>query len=395
MKPKMRSDRSLTLSQRLMLWVALLLILLGFGEAWLISRLTDIRVPQKIETVVLAATTLPPTGSSDAVSTELAPVPSAEQPPASTDVLQETVLSEVRLISLVMAGMFAVIGVLGAYVISRTALRPLKSLSQTVKDIQADSLDQRLSLKGPEDEVKELADSFDRMLARLERAFDQQGEFVADAAHELRTPLATLRTQLEVIQQDSNATLSDYREMGATLIMMLDRLDRLTEDLLLLAKGEKQITREPVNLEVLLTEVIHELTPLAQASQVRLRLQMTEEIVLPADSRLLSRAVSNLVENGIRYNHPGGTVTVQADFQGNRLAIRVEDTGIGITESDLALIFERFYRVDRARDRNRGGSGLGLAISDHIVQLHGGEIRVSSTPGEGSSFTLWLPVKTP
>jgi signal transduction histidine kinase len=204
-----------------------------------------------------------------------------------------------------------------------------------------------------------------------------------------------LRTQLEVIQQDPNATLSDYREMGATLIVMLDRLDRLTEDLLLLAKGEKQITREPVNLEVLLTEVIHELTPLAQASQVGLRLQMTEEIVFPADSRLLSRAVSNLVENGIRYNHPGGTVTVQADFQGNRLAIRVEDTGIGITESDLALIFERFYRVDRARDRNRGGSGLGLAISDHIVQLHGGEIRVSSTPGEGSSFTLWLPVKTP
>lgn len=395
MKPKMRSDRLLTLSQRLMLWVALLLISLGFGEAWLISRLTDIRVPQKIETVALVPTILSPTDSSDAISTEVTPVPPAEQIPASDAILQETVLSEVRRISLLMAGIFAAIGVLGAYVISRTALRPLKSLSQMVKDVQADSLDQRLSLKGPEDEVKELADSFDHMLDRLERAFDQQGQFVADAAHELRTPLATFRTQLEVIQQDLNAKLSDYREMSATLIMTLDRLDWLTEDLLLLAKGEKEITKERVNLEVLLTEVIHELTPLAQAGQVRLRLQMTEEIIFPADSRLLSRAVSNLVENGIRYNHTGGAVTVQADFQGNRLAIRVEDTGIGIMESDLALIFERFYRVDRARDRNQGGSGLGLAISDHIVQLHGGEIRVSSTPGKGSIFTIWLPVKSP
>ncbi len=393
MKQKIRLDRVLTLSQRLMLWVALLLILLGFGEAWLITTLTDIRVPQKIETVVLAPTVPSTTDSSPNISTEIAPAPSEEQTSDSSAVLQETMLSEVRRISLLMAGIFAAIGVLGAYVISRTALRPLKSLSQRVKDVQADSLDQRVSLKGPEDEVKELADSFDLMLGRLERAFDQQGQFVADAAHELRTPLATLRTQLEVIQQDLKATLSDYREMSATLIMTLDRLDRLTEDLLLLAKGEKEITKEQVNLEVLLTEVIHELTPLAQSGQVRLRLQMTEEIIFPADSRLLGRAVSNLVENGIRYNHPGGTVTVQADFQGNRLAIRVEDTGIGIMESDLALIFERFYRVDRARDRNLGGSGLGLAISDHIVQLHGGEIRVSSIPGEGSVFTLWLPMR--
>ena len=376
-----------------MLWVALLLILLGFGEAWLITRLTDIRVPQKIEAVVLAPTTLSPADSSPGTSTESTPVPFEEQSLTSEEILQETVLSEVRFISLLMAGIFAVIGVLGAYGISQTALRPVKNLSYAVKEIQADSLDQRLSLKGPDDEIKELADSFDNMLARLERSFDQQGQFVADAAHELRTPLATLQTQLEVIQQDPNATLSDYQEMSATLAQMLDRLERLTEDLLLLAKGEKELTKEPVNLEVLLTEVIYELTPLAQAGQIQLDFQITEEIIFSADNRLLSRAISNLIENGIRYTPPGGAVTVQTGFQENGLAIRVEDTGIGIGESDLPLIFERFYRVDSARDRHKGGSGLGLAISDHIVQLHGGEIRVSSTPGEGSVFTIWLPVK--
>ena len=391
MKQKMsihkRIFQSLTLSQRLTLWIAGLLILLGFGEALLITGFTNISVPRTIATVMLM-----PTPESDfEPSPESIPSVSEMQNPTYEETLQEAVISDVRSISLIMAGVFTLIGIIGAYWISQSALRPVKNLSQMVKDIQADSLDKRLALQGAPDEVKELADSFDRMLSRLERAFEQQGRFMSDAAHELRTPLTTLQTHLEIIHQDSKATLSDYQEMSTTLKQALGRLIHLTEDFLLLGSGEKELVKEPVNLEVLLTEVLHELTSLAKANQVRLTIKMAEEMIIPADTRLLGRAISNLIENGIRYNHPGGFVTIRVDRQQKGVAIHIEDTGIGIEEGECPHIFERFYRVDRSRARNKGGAGLGLAITAHIVQLHSGHLQVTSTPGKGSIFTIWLP----
>lgn len=387
-----RLTQSLTLSRRLMLWTAGLLIILGFGQALLISRLTDINVPQTIERVMLSPTRI--------ASSEPLPDSLSQTTPSSPDatealpgqVIQEIVLRQVRSISLIMAGVFALIGVIGAYWIAQQALQPVKRLSRMVKDIRAETLDRRLALDGPSDEVKELADAFDNTLERLERAFEQQGRFVADAAHELRTPLATLRTNLEVIQQDPNATLSDYREVSATLNRTLDRLERLAEDLLLLARGEKELPKEPVNLEVLLTEVVQELKPLAQSNQVTLDLKIAKEVIILADAQLLVRAISNLIENGIRYNRPGGSVTTNVRLQENGVAIQIQDTGIGVSANELPHIFERFYRVDRSRARNRGGSGLGLAITVHIVKLQGGRIQVESTPGVGSTFTIWLPL---
>jgi signal transduction histidine kinase len=204
-----RLTHSLTLSQRLMLWTAGLLIILGFAQALFISKLTDINVPKTIEVVMLSATQIVPSE----------PIPDSldQTTQSSTDVtdtlpvqvIQESVLRQVRSISLIMAGIFALIGVIGAYWIAQKALQPVKHLSRMVKEIRVEMLDRRIALDGPSDEVKELADAFDNTLERLEQAFEQQGRFVADAAHELRTPLATLRTNLEVIQQDPNATLTD------------------------------------------------------------------------------------------------------------------------------------------------------------------------------------------
>lgn len=392
-----RFAQSLTLRRRLTLWTAGLLFVLGFGLLLLINSLTTTRVPQAIS-VFLEPIQHPPELTGPVALPTLSldqapPSPSDLEDTSAIEQVQEIAIREVRVISLIGVGIFTVLGAMGAYWIAQQALRPVQRLSRLVQEIRAETLDRRLALDGPSDEVKELADAFDSMLEHLERAFEQQGRFVADAAHELRTPLATLRANLEVIRQDPHATLSDYREMSATLDRALNRLEKLTEDLLLLAKGEKEIHVEPVNLDVLLTEVMQELESLAQAHQVSLNLEVADEVVLPADAPLLARAVSNLIENGIRYNHPGGSVTVMAHHEANGAVIRVKDTGIGIPPDELPHIFERFYRVDRSRARHRGGSGLGLSITAHIVQLHSGRIRAESTPGEGSTFTLWLPCR--
>ncbi len=305
--------------------------------------------------------------------------------------VQTSALTEVRLVSLIAVGISVLVGAAGAYWITRRALLPLQRLNRLVQEIRAETLDRRLELRGPPDEVKALADAFDEMLERLEQAFEQQSRFVADAAHELRTPLAALRTNLEVIQQDPNATVSDYREMVPTLERALDRMERLVEDLLLLAKAERETDREPVSLEIILTEVVDQMKEMANAYDVALGLSILGELTVLAEPSLLARAVGNLIENGIRYNRPGGSVTVKAYQEANNVVVKVRDTGIGIPSKDLPHIFERFYRVDRSRSRHRGGAGLGLSIAARIVEFHGGRIGVESTPGEGSTFTLFLP----
>ena len=387
-----RLDKFFTLRRRLALEMAGLLVVLGLGLTLYLNTMTTIRVPQAISRVItvelvptphLPAESLPPADSP--------PFPSTTESPSALEQVQEAAIREVRTISLIGVGAFAVLGALGAYWMAKQALRPVQHLSRLVRGIRAEALDQRLALDGPPDEVQELADAFDQMLERLERSFKQQSRFVADAAHELRTPLASLRTNLEVVLSDPHATLVDYRETTSALEQALERLETLVEDLLLLARGERDIRVEPVYLEVLISDVIQELRTLAQSHQVSLRYNIIDEVMLQADAPLLARAVSNLIENGIRYNHPGGSVTVTVHREANDVAVSVEDTGVGIPPEEKSHIFERFYRVDRSRARNQGGAGLGLSITAHIAQLHGGHIEVESTPGIGSTFTIWLP----
>lgn len=387
-----RLVKPLTLRWRLTLWTAGLFLVLGLGLVVFINSMTAIQIPQVLS-IELEPTQQPlsehpivlPTPSLEA------PPPFVETPVSQIEGVQEIVIRKVRSISFIGIGLFAFVGAVGAYWIAKQSLRPVRHLSRLAQEIQVQTLHQRLPIEGPPDEVKELADAFNEMLARLERAFEQQSRFVADAAHELRTPLATLRTNLEVVQRDRNATFSDYQEMTIVLERALSRLEKLVEDLLLLAKGEKEIRTEPVELEVLLNEVIQELEPLARTHQIGITLNMADRVIVLADTPLLNRAISNLLENGIRYNRPGGSVTVTVHRTTNDTEIRVEDTGIGIPLEAQPHIFERFYRVDRSRARHQGGSGLGLSIAAHIVQLHGGHIQLQSTPGVGSIFTISLP----
>lgn len=389
--------RSLTLHRRLTLWTAGLLFAMGLGLVVLINSLTAARLPRAVSVELLVPTEQPfelaPTRSSPAPSETRTLVPFSEPAEVApvAEQIQGIAIREVRIISLIGVGIFTLLGALGAYWIARQALRPVHNLSGLVRQIRADTLHRRLSMDGPQDEVKELADAFDDMLARLERAFEQQSQFVADAAHELRTPLATLRANLEVIQQDPAATLEDYRQAGVVQERALTRLERLVEDLLLLTSGENEMCLEPVDLGVLIEEVLEENRLLAQSCEVRLSQEQKSEVTLPANRLLLARAISNLVENGIRYNHSGGSVKIAVQRQEGWILISVSDTGIGIPSEELPHIFERFYRVDRSRAQHKGGAGLGLSIAAHIIQLHGGHIEATSTPGVGSSFTIWLP----
>lgn len=312
----------------------------------------------------------------------------------SLNPLERALLVELRSISLIGFGVIAVLGGAGAYLLAGAALRPVRRVSKAAQLISASTLDTRLALDGPKDEIKELADTFDAMLERLQRTFELQGRFVADVAHELRTPLASLRTNLEVVSADPNATLDDYRAMAATQERALTRLERLIADLLILAKSEQPLSQNGVTLGPLLEEVFCDLKYTAGTQQVTLELAAETEVVVLGDASLLARVFSNLVENGISYNHPGGKVTVNIDRKESWAVVIVSDTGVGIAPEKQAHVFERFYRADCSRTHHSKGAGLGLSIVTAIVQQHDGRVQVESTPGIGSTFTVLLPLQT-
>jgi heavy metal sensor kinase len=306
--------------------------------------------------------------------------------------LELALFRELRDTSLMGLGLITIIGGLGAYWLAGAALRPVRKISDAAKTVSANTLDTRLALAGPKDEVKELADTFDAMLERLKHTFELQSNFVADVAHELRTPLASLRTNLEVVSADENATLVDFRAMVETHERAIARLERLVADLLILTTGEHPLATADISLAALLEEVVDDLRVKAEERQVALQLLHDEDVVMRGDSTLLSRALSNLIENALHYNVPGGNVTVTIDHKDRWAVVTVSDSGIGIAPENLPHIFERFYRVDASRSRHNGGAGLGLSIVSSIVQRHGGQLLVESTLGKGSVFTVLLPV---
>lgn len=286
----------------------------------------------------------------------------------------------------------AILGGAGTYWLSRKALHRMRVLSRAAQTTSADTLDTRLSLEGPDDEIKELADAFDTMLERLKHAFERQGEFMGDVAHELRTPLATLRTNLEVVAADPDATLYDYQEMSAIAQRSLDRVQRLVDDLLLLATEDQLPASNEVALGPLFQDLLDDLEPVAEERKVKLRLISDTDVVVRGDRELLTRAFGNLVENGIRYNHPDGELEVAITRDGAWAVATISDTGVGMSPEEQARMFDRFYRADKSRSRHKGGAGLGLSIVAKIVHQHGGRVRVESTPGSGSAFTVFLPL---
>jgi len=255
------------------------------------------------------------------------------------------------------------VGSVGTYYLATASLKPVRRLSRAVTSIDAGSLDKRLSVNGPADEVKHLADAFDQMLDRLNRAFLQQSRFVANAAHELRTPLASMRTNLEVVHTDEEATLSDYQEMASMLDQVPARMEHLVNNLLLLARHEHEKANDEVSLLPLLEEVVATLSTKAAKYQVDLHLNGETDIAVTGDAVLLALVFSNLIENGLRYNRPGGLVEVTVREEADWAVITVADTGVGIPLEEQGEIFERFRRLDTSHARDGERAGLGLLFS--------------------------------
>jgi signal transduction histidine kinase len=285
------------------------------------------------------------------------------------------------------------VGAIGGYFLSGFMLKPVDKVSQLTSRISYTNLKERLNYSGPDDEVKRLADTFDDMLSRLEKAIESQKQFVQDASHELRTPIATAITNIEVLEMNEKATAEDYQKLLKILKLNLDRMNNISNSLLLLSQdASSQAEWSTVDIALLISEVISESTAEATAQRVRLEWTRPEEAVtINGDGAAIKRAVINLVNNGIRYNRPGSLVKVNVHNEDGTVKIAVTDTGIGIAQADIPKLFDRFYRVDKSRSRELGGSGLGLSIVKKIVQDHGGQVTVESTPGQGSAFTISLP----
>lgn len=273
-------------------------------------------------------------------------------------------------------------------VIAAQALQPIETISLAAKQITAaDDLSKRIPYTGPMDELGQLTLTFNTTLERLERLFMTQRRFVADVSHELRTPLTALQGNLDLMKRFGLDPIS-LEAMESEL----KRMTRLVGDLLLLAQADSgclPLIEESVDLDTLVLEVYRQTRLLSETVQVRL--EPPEPVRVTGDSDRLKQVLLNLVTNGIKYTPEGGEVVISLTVEGGYAFIRVSDSGIGIPKEDLPYIFERFYRVDKARARQMGGAGLGLSIAKWIVESHHGRIWAESEVGKGSTFTVQLP----
>lgn len=280
----------------------------------------------------------------------------------------------------------------GGWFLARRALAPVDAMVDTARAIEAEDLSRRIETADSTDELGRLAAVLNAMLERLERAFAAVKHFSADAAHELRTPLTILKGELEVALR-SPPTPEEYRSVLVSCLEEVDRLSTLVTDLLFLARsdsGNMSIARTPVNLAAVLGDVCVALGALAETAHITFRHDAPTELWTRGSETMLFRLLFNLGENAVKYTPEGGTVTLTLEPQGTEAYLSVRDTGAGIAAEEQPHIFDRFYRADPAR--SRGGAGLGLALARSIVLAHGGQISVESRIGQGSCFTVRLPI---
>ncbi|MBI5301655.1 MAG: HAMP domain-containing protein [Chloroflexi bacterium] len=291
-------------------------------------------------------------------------------------------------------GIVLIVAVFASILLARHIAVPVQHLTATSERIANGHLDERVAPAGP-DELTRLGVAFNRMAERVQTMIEQQREFVDNAAHELRSPLTSLRLRIEMLQAHGETDRDLTRRYLGQMAREISYLQRLVDHLLALTEVENgdPAPRRSLDLARLLYELADELEPLVQEAKLTWRMDVPEH--LPNESanpEQMTIALRNLFDNAIKYTPAGGTITLAANATEKEIAIRVSDTGIGIPAESLPHIFDRFYRVDRAHSRGHGSTGIGLALVRAIVEVHGGRIAVQSRLNEGSTFTVHLPV---
>ena len=318
--------------------------------------------------------------------------PFALQVGQSLDEVHQTQSQILRLL-LVMLVATALLASASGWFLANRALKPVNAITRTAREIGEKDLSRRIAMNLPNDELGRLAQTFNGMLDRIEGAFQRQRQFTADAAHELRTPLSIMQTGIDVVLSQERSP-AQYRAALESVQEEVQRLTTLTVNLLTLARADAHtltLKRQHMDLSILVNTVLDQLAPLAEQQNVTIQRHIAPQLPLYADEDRLIQLALNVIENGIKYTPAGGCITVTVAQDAGQARFSVADTGPGIPPAHLPHIFDRFYRLDRSRNREQGGFGLGLAIAQHIVHLHGGEITVNSQVGVGTQFTVTLP----
>jgi heavy metal sensor kinase len=296
---------------------------------------------------------------------------------------------------ILLPGILACVVVAGAvgWFLARKALRPVAEITGIARKIPAENLDERIRADVPQDEIGRLAATMNEMIERLEKSFQQIRQFTGDASHELKTPLTILKGEIEMALR-SKDDIQYMKEVLSSSLEEIDRMSYIVKSLLDLAKMDVEkgtLAKEPVRLDKVLADRHEHFKRLAFDSAVQLDILENKPVTVLGDQVRLSQLIYNLIDNAIKYTPRGGKVELRLGQDGQTAVFRVKDTGVGISAEDLPYIFDRFYRVDKARTREVGGAGLGLSICKEIAEAHGGTLTALSEAGKGSTFTASLP----
>ena len=310
-------------------------------------------------------------------------------------------LHDFRSYLLMFAPLLLLVAAGGGYWLSRRALSPVDALVHTARAVSGTNLSSRLQKLETGDELQRLSDTLNEMLDRIEAAFQRITQFTADASHELRTPVSLIRTEAELALRRSRGE-AEYKESLRHILMEAERTTALIEQLLSMARadsGRETLHFEPVDLRQTLRSVVDGWQQVATIRSLQFSASLdvppsldARDFSVMGDETLLRRLADILLDNAFKYTPPPGSVHLSLEPQGESAVICVQDSGVGIAEEERGKIFERFYRVDKARSRAQGGAGLGLAIAQWIVTQHGGSIQVESQPGQGAIFRVELPM---
>ena len=295
--------------------------------------------------------------------------------------------------SLIALAVMAVLMFASAWWLAGRMLRPVHAITSTARKLSGSNLSERIGLKGPRDELTELADTFDDMLGRLDTAFTAQKEFVANASHELRTPLTIIRTEIDVALSDPEMSRDEMEEMGAAVGEAVERSESLINGLLILAQAERAPAQSRVDLAEIAANEVDLASNEADGMGLRLELDL-QSAPVKGERTLLGRMTGNLVENAIRHNMPGGWFSVKTSLEAGRAVVEVANSGPVVSTEDAGRLFDRFYRPDKSRSRKTGGFGLGLAIVKSVVSAHGGTVELEAPKTGGLYVKVSLPAAT-